>query len=169
MEMDKTTSVIHAFENPEEYHGAVVPPIAATSLFAFQSFEDLQAMSNGEKEHYYYSRHGNPTVRLLEKKLALLEHGEDCRCFASGMAAISAAVLSIVRPGDHIVCIKSVYSSAYALFEQYLSEFGVETTFVEGTDPSDYERHMKPNTVLFIWNRRPPFSLRCRILRLSQR
>lgn len=146
--MDKKTRLLHQFENPDQYFGAVVPPVVSTSLFAFQGFDDLRDNVNREGR-YYYSRSSNPTVDLLERKLALLENGEACRCFSSGMAAVSAAILSQVRPGDHVVCVKSVYGGTNALLTEYLPQFGVETTFVEGNDPLDYANATRPNTKLY--------------------
>jgi cystathionine beta-lyase/cystathionine gamma-synthase len=103
----------HAFE-------AVVPPIAQTSLFTFASFEDMASTYRGERTRYVYSRTTNPTVRLFEEKIAALEGADDAIGFASGMGAISGALLGFVVPGDRIVCVRHVYPDAYRLFETLL-------------------------------------------------
>ncbi|SEE58727.1 Cystathionine beta-lyase/cystathionine gamma-synthase [Rhizobiales bacterium GAS188] len=118
---------MHAFE-------AVVPPIVQTSLFTFNTFEEMASTCRGERARFVYSRTTNPTVRLFEEKLAALEGADDAIGFASGMAAISGAVLAFVEPGDRIVCVRHVYPDAYRLFETLLKRWKVTTTYVDGRD-----------------------------------
>ena len=117
----------HAFD-------AVVPPIVQTSLFTFDSFEEMAATYRGERTRFVYSRTTNPTLRLFEEKMAALESGDDAIGFASGMGAISGAVLAFVEPGDRIVCVRHVYPDAYRLFETLLKRLGVSATYVDGSD-----------------------------------
>lgn len=117
----------HAFE-------AVVPPIVQTSLFTFSSYDEMAATYRGEKVRPTYTRGLNPTVRFFEEMLAKLEGTEDALGFASGMAAISATIISFVSPGDRVVCVRHVYPDTYRLFGTLLKRFGVETVFVDGTD-----------------------------------
>lgn len=113
---------------------SVVPPIYQTSLFTFGSYDEMLDTVSGNNDRFIYSRGPNPTVRAFEKKVAQLEGAEDGRAFASGMAAISAAVLSQVQMGDRVVCIRNVYPDTYKLFTQWLPRFGVTTEFVDGDD-----------------------------------
>ena len=113
---------------------AVVPPIVQTSLFTFDTYEEMAATYRGERSRYVYSRTTNPTVRLFEEKLAELEGADDAIGFASGMGAISGSVLAFVQPGDRIVCVKHVYPDAYRLFETLLKKWNVSTTYVDGFD-----------------------------------
>lgn len=114
--------------------GPVAPPIVQTSLFTFSSVAEMRATFAGEKARPVYSRGLNPTTRLFEEKVAALEGAEDALAAASGMAAISCAVLSVVRPGDRIVATRNLYPDAWRLFETLLRRFGVETTYVDGRD-----------------------------------
>ena len=118
----------HAFD-------AVVPPIMQTSLFTFPSVADMMDTYAGRKTRPVYSRVGNPTVRAFEEKMAALEGTDDAIGFPSGMAAISGAVLAVVKPGDRIVCVRHVYPDAYRLFETLLKDWGVTTAYVDGGDP----------------------------------
>jgi len=113
---------------------AVVPPIVQTSLFTFTDYDDMIASYRGEKVRPIYTRGLNPTVRMFEEMLAKLEGGEDAIGFASGMAAISSAVLSFVEPGDRIVAVRHVYPDAFRLFGTILKRMKVEVTYVDGRD-----------------------------------
>ena len=114
---------------------AVAPPIVQTSLFTFKSYDEMVAAYRGEIERPIYSRGLNPTVRLFEEMIAALEGAEDALGFASGMAAISAAVLSFVGPGDRIVAVRNVYPDAFRLFGTLLSRLNVTVEYVDGRDP----------------------------------
>jgi cystathionine beta-lyase/cystathionine gamma-synthase len=113
---------------------AVVPPIVQTSLFTFASYDEMLATYRGEKVRPTYTRGLNPTVRMFEEMLAKLEGGEDAIGFASGMSAISSAVLSFVEPGDRMVAVKHVYPDAFRLFGTLLKRMRVEVTYVDGRD-----------------------------------
>jgi cystathionine beta-lyase/cystathionine gamma-synthase len=135
----------HDDHNPQD---AVVPPIVQTSLFTFSSYEEMVATYRGDLERPVYSRGLNPTVRALEDKMAALELAEDAIAFASGMAAISAAVLSNVAPGDRIVVVRNVYPDAFRLFGTYLKRMQVAVTYVDGTDHDAVEAAL-PGARLF--------------------
>ncbi|MEJ5253210.1 MAG: PLP-dependent aspartate aminotransferase family protein [Armatimonadota bacterium] len=136
---------IHLGEDPERYMGSVVPPIFQNSLFTAPSVEARSRRG----ERYIYTREANPTTDILNAKIAAMEGAETARCFASGMAAISAALMSQLRSGDHVVCVKNVYYPARALLQDYLSRFGVEVTFVQGTQVEHFEQAIRPNTRVF--------------------
>jgi cystathionine beta-lyase/cystathionine gamma-synthase len=132
----------------EHAYEAVVPPIAQTSLFTFGSYAEMEETYRGQKVRPTYTRGLNPTVRLFEDKMASLECGEDAIGFASGMAAISSAVLAFVRPGDRIVCVEHVYPDAYRLFQTYLKRMNVTVDYVDGRD-LDAVRRAVPGARLF--------------------
>lgn len=99
-----------------------------------------------EEDGYIYTRTGNPNSTELEQKLALLEGGEAAVATASGMGAITSAYWSILKPGDHVVAGKALYGSVYVFLSQGVASFGVETTFVDTTDPEEVRRALRPNT-----------------------
>jgi len=136
---------VHWGEDPERYLGSVVPPIFQNSLFTAPSV-DARSRKAGR---YIYTRESNPTTDILNAKLAALEGAEEARCFASGMAAISAALMSQLRSGDHVVCVRNVYYPARVLLQDYLHRFGVEVSFVRGTSVEDFEQALRPNTRVF--------------------
>jgi len=126
--------------------GAVSPPIFQSSLFVYDTYDNFSnAISNIDK-HYVYTRGNNPTVKIAEKKIAKLENAESAKCFGSGMAAISSAILSCVKSGDHIISVKTVYSPTYEFLSSYLSRFNIETTFVDGMKVDDFENALRDNT-----------------------
>ena len=106
------TEVVHADRDISSNHGAASVPIYNASIFAFEDADEGAAIHNFEKSGFFYGRLGNPTQKALENAVAKLEHAEAALAFGSGMAAISAAVLSIAKTGDHIVALDSMYSTA---------------------------------------------------------
>ena len=109
------TKAVHAGDNHEQHFGALSVPIYPASVFAFSDAEEASAIHNEEKPGYYYGRLGNPTQTVLEKAMAELENGEAALALASGMAAISGIVLSLVKSGDHIVAPASGYPTTQNL------------------------------------------------------
>lgn len=134
----------------EEQHfaGAVVPPLFQNSLFVFERCADLERVIKGDDDSFVYTRMGNPTTALAEKKIAALEGTEACRLFASGMGAISAAILSAVRTGSHVVCTNAAYGPTKSFLTEYLPKFNVETTLVDGTDAAMVQAAIRANTTL---------------------
>lgn len=127
------------------FSAAVVPPLFQSSLFVYADFEDF-ANREELKKQYIYTRVGNPTTDIAEKKLAAMEQTERCRLFGSGMGAISAAVMSCTRSGGHVVCTSAAYGPTKALIRDYLPKFGVESTFVDGKDLNAVEAAIRPTT-----------------------
>lgn len=138
----------HLGEERADYFNAIAPPIIQTSNFAFPDLGAFRASFSDELHHHVYSRGNNPTVEILRKKLAALEKTEDALVFSSGAGAIAAAVIGNIQAGEHIVCQQSPYSWTTALLLKFLPRFGVEHTFVDGTDVSAIEDAIKPNTKL---------------------
>lgn len=141
----------HLGEDREHYFQAVAPPVVQTSNFVFPDLAAFRAAFSDELEHHVYSRGNNPTVEILRKKLAALEGTEDCLVFSSGAGAVAAAVLGNVSAGDHIVCQQAPYSWTNALLRKFLPRYGVEHTFVDGTDLENIRAALRPNTrVLYL-------------------
>lgn len=126
-------------------------PIYATSSFVFGSAAEAAARFSGQVPGNIYARFTNPTTRAFEQRLASLEGGEACVATASGMAAILATCLSLLRAGDHVVSSRSVFGATTNLFGNYLSRFGIEFSYVPLTDTSAWEAALKPQTrLLFV-------------------
>lgn len=134
----------HEGDGYERFMGAVVPPIFQNTLFA------LPTSGNGIPEHpYVYSRVTNPTVEVVEKKLAALENGGDALCFSSGMAAISSAIMHFVEKDCHVVTVRSIYGPARTLLKDYLpGKFGVETTLLSQEEAMHLGDYVRDNTRL---------------------
>jgi len=138
----------HLGENREEYYGAVAPPIFQTSNFAFKSVGEMREKLTKELENPFYTRGYNPTVATLRKKLAALEGAEDALVFSSGSAAVAAAVMSVVKAGDHVVCVKKPYSWTSNLISKYLAKYAVTHTFLDGGEAQNFEKAIQENTKL---------------------
>lgn len=136
-------------EDRENYFRSVAPPIVQTSNFAFENVDALRKAFEDEYSAWLYSRGLNPTVEILRKKLAALDHAEDCLVFNSGAAAIFAAVLANVKSGDHIVSVKNPYTWAKKLFNVILPRFSVSVTYVDGTSTDNFAAATKENTTVY--------------------
>ncbi len=142
------TICAHLGEDPARYEGAVVPPIFQNSLFTSpdsQTWANRSAQGSGV---YDYTRVANPTTDILQTKLAALERTEAARCFGSGNAAVTAAILHSVRAGDHLVAVDTIYGPTRAFLTSYVNQLGVETTFVPGTETEQFAEAIRPNTRL---------------------
>jgi cystathionine beta-lyase len=130
------------------HHGSINIPVYQTSLFAFNNMDEFDHAMSEVLEHHVYSRGNNPTVLFLEQKLAELEEGELAKCFASGMAAITSAIMSVIRSGDHIICPDQAYGPTREFLGSYLLRFGIETTFIDGANMEHWKAAIRPNTKL---------------------
>ena len=119
-----------------------------TSSFVFDSARQAAGRFTGGEEGYVYSRFTNPTVSMMQDRLAALEGAESCVATASGMSAILAMSMALLRAGDHVVCSNAVFGATVQLYSGILARFGVDTTFVSATDPGRWERALRPNTRL---------------------
>ena len=120
-----------------------------TSSFVFGSAAEAAARFSGAEPGPIYARFTNPGVSMFEDRLAALEGAERCVAFASGMAAILATVMGLMKAGEHVVASRSIFGSTVQLFQNILGRFGVETTFVSPTDPAEWRAAVKPSTRLF--------------------
>jgi len=119
-----------------------------TSSFIFESAAQAAARFSGAEEGFVYSRFSNPTVTAFQERLAALEGAESCVATASGMSAILACCMALLRGGDHIVSSSSIFGATVQLFTTVLNRFGIETTFVQGTDPHAWRQALRPTTKL---------------------
>ena len=126
----------------------IAPPIYQTAVFDVGDLDDVDAIYEGRKPGWIYHRDGNPTVRLLEEAVARLEGAEDALATASGMAAISAALLAALAPGDHVVAADLLYGRTLQLLRDGVGRFGVETTFVDPLDLGAVAAALRPATKL---------------------
>lgn len=122
------------------------PPIFATSSYVFKNAEQAALRFTGKQAGNIYSRFTNPTVDTFQQRLALMEKGERCLAFSSGMAAIMAVGMGLLQAGDHIVSSRSVFGNTILMFQNYFGKFGVATDFVKLTDLAAWEAAIKPNT-----------------------
>ncbi|MBI5329604.1 MAG: O-succinylhomoserine sulfhydrylase [Betaproteobacteria bacterium] len=120
-----------------------------TSSFVFRSAAEAAARFSGAEPGNIYARFTNPSVTMFEQRLAALEKAERCVAFASGMAAILATVMGLMKAGEHVVASRSIFGSTVQLFQNILARFGVETTFVSPTDPEEWRAAVRPSTRLF--------------------
>ena len=128
-------------------------PIVQTSLFAFESVDAFISAGAKENKNTLYTRGQNPTVEVLEKKLASLEQGEACKAFGSGMAAISAVIMGLLSSGDHILFVNNTYGPALQLAKQ-LTRFGITHTLLLDIEPDDVRNALHPNTKM-VWLENP--------------
>lgn len=143
------TLAVHAGEDLTQNHGSVSVPIFTSSVFAFSDADEGAAIHNYQKEGYFYGRLGNPTQTALERAVAELEKAEGAYALASGMAAVSAAILSHLKSGDHIVAPDSMYSTTTLFLREIKERFGIETSFVDATNSENYAEAARENTKLF--------------------
>ncbi len=126
-------------------------PIFTTSSYVFRNAAEAAAVFSGEQPGNIYSRFTNPTVRTFEQRLAALEGGERCVATASGMAAILSCCMALLDAGEHIVSSRAIFGSITVLFNDHLSRFGIETSYVTPADLDAWEQAIQPNTrLLFV-------------------
>lgn len=132
--------------SPKESYGSLNPPIFQTSTFVFDDVEQGRARFAGEEEGYIYTRIGNPTVTILENRIAELEGAEAAVAFASGMGATSGVILGLLNTGDHIIASDALYGGTFSFLEQIKEKYGIDYSLVEMTDPEEIRKHIKINT-----------------------
>jgi methionine-gamma-lyase len=141
-----STRAIHHGYDPLDHEGALSPPVYLNSTYAFPNVAEGQRRFRGESQGYLYSRVGNPTVAVLEKRLANLEGGEAGLATASGMGAITAALWTLLQAGDAIVADQTLYGCTFAYLEHGLTRLGIEVRFADLTRPEALRSALTANT-----------------------
>jgi methionine-gamma-lyase len=145
------TQAIHSGRINDQQFGSLATPLYQTSTFIFDNAQQGAERFAGDAEGYIYSRLGNPTTRQLEMRVAAMEGMEDAAATATGMGAVSGALLANLSCGDHLISSKAVYGCSFALMNHQLTRWGIEVSFVDMTDPIAVEAAIKPNTkVIFL-------------------
>ncbi|MGE5325588.1 MAG: trans-sulfuration enzyme family protein [Deltaproteobacteria bacterium] len=147
-QLEFATLAVHAGESPCKVTGALDTPIYQSTTFVSADSDEMAAVYGEEKFGYMYTRYGNPTITALEEKIATLERGEAALAAATGMAAISTAILGFVKSGDHVLAARSLYGAAYNFLNKKLPRMGATATFVQSTRVADFEKAIQPNTKL---------------------
>ncbi len=140
------TMALHAGHAPDAATGARAVPIYQSTSFVFDDAEHAARLFALEAEGHIYSRISNPTVAVLEERVAALEGGVAAVAFSSGQAALTAAVLNLAGAGDHFVSAAALYGGTHTLFQHTLRRLGIEVTFVDGTDPEAFAAAIRPET-----------------------
>lgn len=141
------TKLIHAGQKPDAT-GSVTVPIYQTSTFAFKNARHGAALFAGEEDGFIYTRIGNPTIRALEENIAELEHGCGGIATSSGMGAVNTVYMALLESGSHMVSTASVYGPSRGLMENDFARFGVQSTYVDTSDPNQVRAAIQPNTKL---------------------
>jgi O-acetylhomoserine (thiol)-lyase len=144
------TLSLHAGQHPDPVTGARAVPIYQTTSYVFQDADHAAALFNLERAGHIYTRISNPTIAVLEERLAALENGVGAVCTSSGMAAMHLAIATLLSAGDHIVASASLYGGTINLLTHTLPRFGIETTFVKPRDHEGLKKAIRPNTRLMI-------------------
>jgi len=139
------TRAVHAGGARSQF-GETSEALFLTSGFVYSSAEQAAARFKGEDDGYIYSRFSNPTVGMFEQRMAALEGAEAGWATATGMAAVSSALLAMLRAGDHVVSAKALFGSCRYIVEEMLPRFGIASTLVDGRDPGQWAAAMRPNT-----------------------
>jgi O-acetylhomoserine (thiol)-lyase len=142
------TLALHAGQRPDPASGARAVPIYLTTSYVFRDSDHAAALFNLEEPGYVYSRIANPTVAVLEERLAALEGGVGAVCTASGQAALHLAIATLMGSGGHIVAAASLYGGSINLLKLTLPRFGITTTFVDPRDPAAFAAAIRPETRL---------------------
>ncbi|MCE8555447.1 O-succinylhomoserine sulfhydrylase [Ruegeria pomeroyi] len=142
----KRTQAVHGGTRRSQW-GEVSEAIFLTQGFVYETAEQAEArFIDCGPDEFIYARYGNPTVAMFEERIAALEGGEDAFATASGMAAVNGALVSMLKAGDHVVSAKALFGSCLYILENILTRYGVEVTFVDGTDLEQWRAAVRPGT-----------------------
>jgi O-succinylhomoserine sulfhydrylase len=142
----KRTDLVHGGTRRSQW-GEVSEALFLTQGFVYDSAEAAEArFLEAGPDEFIYARYGNPTVAMFEERMALLEGAEDAFAAASGMAAVNGALMSMLRAGDHVVSARALFGSCLYILEEVLTRYGVEVTFVDGTDLAQWQAAIRPGT-----------------------
>ncbi len=144
--LDFDTLALHAGHRPDSQTGARAVPIYQSTSFVFDDSDQASSLFDAARAGHVYSRISNPTVAVLEERIAALDGGVGTVCTASGMAAIHLGIATLTGAGTHIVASRSLYGGTHNLLSYTLPRFGIETTFVDPSDPAAFATAIRPNT-----------------------
>jgi cystathionine gamma-synthase len=149
-DISQKTLAVHGGEPRTYPYDALVAPITQTATYSFADTAELIAYFEGHKEREEYGRYGNPSVRLVEEKVAALERTEDCAAFASGMAAVTSTILALVKSGSHVILFADCYRRTRQFVTTFLDRFGVSSTLIPPADIDALRAAIRPETRLVI-------------------
>ncbi len=144
--MEKETLLIHQGYTTENHHDSLAVPLYQTSTFAFENAEQGARRFAGEEAGGIYSRLGNPTVNVLEQRMAAIENGEGALAFGSGMAAVSTILVHLTKAGDHILCTRGIYGCTFGLLNIMKEKYNITHSLEKLTTEEEIEASIKPNT-----------------------
>jgi len=144
------TKLVHGGTIRSEF-GETAEALFLTSGYVYDNAESAEARFKGDEEGYIYSRFLNPTIKMFEERMKLLEGAEDGRATATGMAAVTASMLCYLNAGDHVVSAKALFGSCRYVVEKLLPRFGIEVTLVDGRDLAAWKEAVQPNTKAFFF------------------
>ena len=139
------TLLVHGGQLRTEF-GETAEALFLTQSYVYDSAEQAEARFAGDEPGFIYTRFSNPTVAMFEERMRLLEGAEAARATATGMAAVTAALLSYLRTGDHIVAARAMFGSCRYIVDELCPRFGIETTLVDGSDVEQWRKALRPNT-----------------------
>src|SRR5213082_1875168 len=142
------TRLVHSGSLRSQF-GETSEALFLTQGFVYDTAEQCEARFKGEEPGFLYSRFSNPTVSMFERRMIELEGAEAARATATGMAAVTTAILAPLKAGDHVVAAKALFGSCRYVVEDLLPRFGIPSTLVDGTDPDQWRKAVRPNTRSF--------------------
>ncbi|GKV54609.1 methionine gamma-lyase [Sporosarcina sp. NCCP-2222] len=147
MKLHKDTVVIHEGYDDSKHHGSLAVPLYQTSTYSFDTALTGEKRFSGEESGNIYSRLGNPTVRVLEERITVLEKGEGSLAFGSGMAAVSSILVHLTKAGDHILCSRGIYGCTFGLLSIMEEKYGITHDLIRMMSEEEIEKAVKPETV----------------------
>lgn len=145
--LHKDTVVVHEGYEAKAHHGSLTVPLYQTSTFSFETAVQGENRFSGAEEGNIYSRLGNPTVRVLEERMAALENGKGALAFGSGMAAVSAILVHLTKSGDHILCSRGIYGCTFGLLGMMEQKYNISHDLIKMKTEEEIEQAIKPETV----------------------
>jgi methionine-gamma-lyase len=142
------TQAVHAGKNPEGFSGSISVPVFNSAAYAFNNVDEAAAVNSGLQPGHAYGRKSNPTQEALETAISQLENGEAAIALSSGMSAITCTLLTLLKPGDHMVASRSLYAATDTLLDEIMKPLGFDITLVEGTDPINFKNAVTSRTKL---------------------
>lgn len=152
-ELDPATIAILAGRDPAE--SSLAPVLYATTAFESPTVAEARRVATDPRSTRFYSRNGNPTVAAFESAIAALEGAEAARAYGSGMGAVTGVVLGLCSKGDHIVTQRQLYGVSQLVFQAVCPRFGIDVTFVDGTDPGAFAAAVEPGRTMLVWAETP--------------